>query len=136
MTTQSAQQQALTALKMLYEDREAANIADWVMEHLTGKKRIDRLMDKQALLSEQQITQLQSILTELATHKPIQYVLGEAWFAGEKYFVNESVLIPRPETEELVAWIIKNYELKIKNLIDIGTGSGCIPINLKKKFCS
>ncbi len=134
MTTQSAQQEALTALKKLYEEREAANIGDWVMEHITGKKRIDRLMDKQAPLSEQQIARLQSILAELATYKPVQYVLEEAWFAGDKYYVNESVLIPRPETEELVAWIIKNYELKIKNLIDIGTGSGCIPVSLKKKL--
>ena len=84
MTTQSAQQEALTALKKLYEEREAANIGDWVMEHITGKKRIDRLMDKQAPLSEQQIARLQSILAELATYKPVQYVLEEAWFAGDK----------------------------------------------------
>ncbi len=134
MTTQSAQQEALTALKMLYDDREAANITDWVMEHITGKKRIDRLMDKQAPLSELQIKQLHSVLAELATNRPIQYVLGEAWFAGDKYYVNEFVLIPRPETEELVTWIIKNYALKIKTIIDIGTGSGCIPISLKKKL--
>ncbi len=137
MTTQSAQQQAITALKLLYDEREAANIADWVMEHITGKKRIDRLLDKKALLSEEQTNQFQSILSALATHKPVQYVLGEAWFAGMKFFVNESVLIPRPETEELVFWTIesiKNSKLKIKNLLEIGSGSGCIPISLKKKI--
>ena len=137
MTIQSAQQEVLVQLKLLYDDREAANITDWVMEHITGKKRIDRLMDKQASLSEIQLSCLQSILAELATHKPIQYVLGEAWFAGMKFYVNEAVLIPRPETEELVDWtehIIKNEKLKIKNLLDIGTGSGCIPISLKKKL--
>ena len=137
MTIQSAQQQAITALKLLYDDREAANIADWVMEHITGKKRIDRLLDKQASFSEEQTQQLQSILSELSTHKPVQYVLGEAWFAGMRFFVNDAVLIPRPETEELIFWIaevIKNDKLKIKNLIDIGTGSGCIPISLQKKI--
>jgi release factor glutamine methyltransferase len=137
MTTQSAQQEALSALKLLYEDREAANIADWVMEHITGKKRIDRIIDKQALLSEQQTTQLQSILTDLATNKPIQYVLGEAWFAGDKFYVNESVLIPRPETEELIFWTTKEIQhstFNIQTVLDIGTGSGCIPISLKKKL--
>ena len=136
MTVQSAQQQAITALKLLYDEREAANIADWVMEHITGKKRIDRLLDKQALFSEEQTNQFQSVLSALATHKPVQYVLGEAWFAGMKFFVNESVLIPRPETEELVLWtteLIQNSKFKIKNLLEIGSGSGCIPISLKKQ---
>ncbi len=141
MTIPQAQQEALVQLKLLYDDREVANIADWVMEHITGKKRIDRLMDKQAVLAEGQLSQLQFILAELATHKPIQYVLGEAWFAGMKFYVNEAVLIPRPETEELISWTaaeIQNSSLrwwdKIQNLIDIGTGSGCIPISLKKKL--
>ena len=106
------------------------------MEHITGKKRIDRLLDKQVLLSKAQRTKLDTILQALATYKPIQYVLGEAWFAGMLFFVNEHVLIPRPETEELVDWItseIQNSKFKIQNIIDIGTGSGCIPISLKKK---
>jgi release factor glutamine methyltransferase len=90
-------------------------------------------MDKQALLSEQQITQLHSILAELATNRPVQYVLGEAWFAGDKYYVNEFVLIPRPETEELVEWISEYAHIVNKplSILDIGTGSGCIPIALK-----
>ena len=137
MTIQSAQQEVLVQLKLLYDNREAANIADWVMEHITGKKRIDRLMDKEAALSEIQLSRLPSILAELATHKPIQYVLGEAWFAGMKFYVNEAVLIPRPETEELIEWTVKqSLELGVWSLelIDIGTGSGCIPISLKKKL--
>lgn len=141
MTIQQAQQLTLLELKNLYDERESANIADWVMEYITGKKRIDRLMDKQAILTEQQLSQLQSILAELATHKPIQYVLGEAWFAGMKFYVNEAVLIPRPETEELISWAAaeiqnssRRWRDKIQNLVDIGTGSGCIPICLKKKL--
>ncbi len=135
MTIQQAQQQALAQLKILYDERQAANIADWVMEHITAKKRIDRLLDKQVVLTDVQLLRLNTILQDLSTHKPIQYILGEAWFAGMKFFVNGSVLIPRPETEELVEWItaeIKNEKLIINNLLDIGTGSGCIPISLKK----
>lgn len=135
MTTREAQQKAQLQLKLLYDEREAVNITDWVMEHITGKKRIDRLLDKQAMLTTSQKEQLDTILQELATHKPIQYVLGEAWFAGMKFFVNEHVLIPRPETEELVDWIVgESQKSKVKNqkLLDIGTGSGCIPVSLKK----
>ncbi len=127
----------LLQLKMLYDEREAANIADWVMEHITNKKRIDRLLDKQALLHTEELEKLEIILQQLSTHKPIQYVLQEAWFDGMKFFVNEHVLIPRPETEELVHWVEEeSQKLKVKSqkLLDIGTGSGCIPITLKKKL--
>ena len=136
MTLQSAQQQLQIQLKTVYEEREAANITDWVMEHITGKKRIDRLLDKQLLLPEEQQNNLLKITTELLTNRPVQYVLGEAWFAGMKLYVNESVLIPRPETEELVEWIeeVWSLEFGVWSLLDIGTGSGCIPIAVKKKM--
>jgi release factor glutamine methyltransferase len=136
MTLQSAQQQLQIQLKTVYEEREATNISDWVMEYITGKKRLDRLLDKQLLLPEEQQNNLLKITTELLTHRPVQYVLGEAWFAGMKFFVNESVLIPRPETEELVEWIeeVWSLEFGVWSLLDIGTGSGCIPIAVKKKF--
>jgi release factor glutamine methyltransferase len=135
MTILEAQQKALLQLKILYDEREAASITEWVMEHITGKKRIDRLLDKQALLTTSQEAQVDTILQQLTTHKPIQYVLAEAWFAGMKFFVNEHALIPRPETEELVEWIVlESQKLKVKSqkLLDIGTGSGCIPISLKR----
>ena len=136
MTLQSAQQQLQIQLKTVYEEREAANITDWVMEHITGKKRINRLLDKQLLLPEEQQNNLLKITTELLTNRPVQYVLGEAWFAGMKLYVNESVLIPRPETEELVEWIeeVCSLEFGVRSLLDIGTGSGCIPIAVKKKM--
>jgi release factor glutamine methyltransferase len=135
MTIQQAQQQALSQLRLLYEEREAGNIADWVLEHITAKKRIDRLLDKQAGLTIAQEQELESVLQQLSTHKPIQYVLREAWFAGYRFFVNEHVLIPRPETEELVEWIMESQKSKIKNqkMLDIGTGSGCIPATIKKR---
>ena len=70
--------------------------------------------------------------------KPIQYITGEAWFYGLRFEVNENTLIPRPETEELVEWIIESQKSKVKSqkisILDIGTGSGCIPISLKKEI--
>jgi len=137
MTIQSAQQHTLLQLEMLYDKREAANITDWVMEHITGRKKTDRLLDKQQILTDVLIAKLDIILKQLATHKPIQYVLGEAWFAGMKFYVNEHTLIPRPETDELVNWIkeeVQNTKYEVRILLDIGTGSGCIPIALKKKL--
>jgi release factor glutamine methyltransferase len=138
MTMQEAQQQLLTSLYELYDNREAANIANWVMEHVTGMRKIDRIMNKQSLLSPDGMAKLEQYTRELLTHKPVQYVLHEAWFCGMSFYVDESVLIPRPETEELVEWIVeevrsRKYEVG-KDILDIGTGSGCIPISLKKKL--
>lgn len=136
MTIQQAQQHTVSQLRLLYSERESANIADWVLEHVTGQRRIDRLMNKQEKLPAAQQAQLTSLLQQLATHRPVQYVLGEAWFSGYRFFVNEHVLIPRPETEELVEWVAEEIGRSLhqnQNLLDIGTGSGCIPISIKKK---
>ena len=83
------------------------------------------------------ITQLQHAVSRLLHHEPLQYVLGEAWFYNLPFFVNNQVLIPRPETEELVDLIIREYQIpnnheQLFSVLDIGTGSGCIPIALKK----
>ncbi len=82
MTIHEAQQQLTTSLYELYDNREAANIADWVMEHVTGMRKIDRIMHKKSPLSPERIDQLQQYTRELLTHKPVQYVLHEAWFCG------------------------------------------------------
>ena len=145
MTVYEAQQQLQTALIELYDDREAANIADWVMEHVTGLRKIDRIMQKQSPLAPEKAARLQTYTRELLTHKPVQYVLHEAWFCGMPFYVDENVLIPRPETEELVEWVVENgnRQSAIGNnpktatslrILDIGTGSGCIPVSLKKKL--
>ena len=137
MTVYEAQQQLQTALVELYEDREAANIADWVMEHVTGLRKIDRIMHKQSPLAPEKAVRLQEYTRELLTHKPVQYVLHEAWFCGMPFYVDEQVLIPRPETEELVEWIGQFGNRQSANglrILDIGIGSGCIPVSLKKKL--
>ena len=79
----------------------------------------------------------EEILARLLRHEPVQYVLGQADFYGLKFEVNPSVLIPRPETEELVHWVLescKGLDMNGKRLLDVGSGSGCIPIVLKKKI--
>ncbi len=137
MTIQLVYRQLLAQLYEIYDRREAGNIADWVIEHVTGQQKIDRIVYKDLPVSAAQQTQLIKIAAELLHHRPVQYVLGEAWFMDMKLAVNEHVLIPRPETEELVEWMvndIKKSGSKKVSLIDIGTGSGCIPIAVKKKM--
>lgn len=116
----------------VYNEREAAAIAHDVLEEITGLNRMDRLMQKDQLLSEKQNHQLNEMVTDLKRGKPLQYVLGYGWFMGRKYLVSSAVLIPRPETEELVDWIIQDAsKTSIINLLDVGTGSGCIPVSLQ-----
>lgn len=142
MTIHEAQQQLLLKLGSIYGDREPAAIADLVMEHITGWRKIDRIINKNDILSLQQQELLEKYSAELLEHKPVQYVLHEAWFGGMKFYVDENVLIPRPETEELVEWVVEetrssswpNAGQELLTILDIGTGSGCIPIALKKKL--
>ena len=135
MTIHEAQQRLLFQLYHVYDNREASNIADLVMEKITGWKKIDRIINKSVPLRESSIELLDRYTLELLANKPVQYVLNEAWFYGLKFFVDKNVLIPRPETEELVAWAVETIA-KIPDspsILDIGTGSGCIPVALKKQ---
>jgi len=152
MTIREAQQKLLFQLYHIYDNHEALAITNLVLENLVGWKRIDRIINKNVLLSKPQLDLFSRYANELSTHKPVQYVLHEAWFRNLKFYVDESVLIPRPETEELVDWIVtenkresssprnqKPFSLeKPQNspltLLDIGSGSGCIPIALKKEL--
>lgn len=133
MTTENVYTDFLNSLKTIYDEREAANISDWVFENVTGLKRWERRLNKKKILTEIDFKNLQNYLEQLLQHRPVQYVLNEAWFYKMKFYVNENVLIPRPETEELVEWII-NENSKPTNIIDIGTGSGCVSISLKKEL--
>lgn len=136
MTIQEATQQLKEQLSTIYEEREAGNISDWVMEYLTGTKRVDRILHKKKSISQGEELQLQKYSKRLLLHEPVQYVLNETWFCGLQFYVDKNVLIPRPETEELVEWIISNCKFPITELkiLDIGSGSGCIPIALKRKL--
>lgn len=135
MTITEALRGLADTLTQVYDKREAENIADIVIEKLSGLKRIDRILHKERSLSIEQEVHLSSYTTALLQHTPLQYVLQEAWFYGLPFFVNEHVLIPRPETEELVEWVITDLNKIPKHtagILDIGTGSGCIPVTLKK----
>lgn len=137
MTIHAANNRLLFQLYHIYDNSEAANIADLVMENITGWKRIDRIIHKEVTFSRPMESTLEKYISELLDHKPVQYVLKEAWFAGLKFIVNENVLIPRPETEELAGWIIstaRSLPGTSISILDIGTGSGCLAVAIKKKL--
>ena len=133
MTIQEAQSRLLFALYHLYDNTEAANIADLVMEKLTGWRRIDRVINKTVPLTKPMVTDLERFIEELSSNKPVQYVLNECWFFGFPFYVDARVLIPRPETEELVDWVLSEERSRSHPVIlDVGAGSGCISIALQK----
>jgi release factor glutamine methyltransferase len=112
---------------------ELSSLMGMLIEAVTGWNRMQQIVNVNTELSKEQQAQIEQYAEQLLTGKPIQYILGKAWFMGNELMVNEHVLIPRPETEELVEWIISyaNIMNKTLSIIDIGTGSGCIPIALK-----
>lgn len=138
MTTGQIYNDFRNKLKTIYDDREAENICDWLFENVTGLKKWERRQNQNSEFAETDSEKIKTYLEELLKHKPVQYVLHEAWFYKRKFYVNENVLIPRPETEELVEWIVSDFKKekysKPIKIIDIGTGSGCIPVSLKKEL--
>ncbi len=134
-TLLSAYNNLKEALTSIYDAQEADAIAHMVMESITGLSKMQRLLQKTEQLTPEQGLILIQYEEQLLKATPVQYVLGKAWFMGQEYIVNEQVLIPRPETEELVQWITNDAKDKASlSIIDIGTGSGCIPIALKQSL--
>jgi release factor glutamine methyltransferase len=140
-------------LSGLYDANESEAITLLAISEISNfsKAKIKAFLETE--LTEQQTEQLTNILPQLKTGKPIQYILGTIEFYGLPFKVNPSVLIPRPETEELVEWVIKSVgsgqwavgsgqfpvgsvQLGVGSILDIGTGSGCIAISLKKNLPS
>ena len=137
MTLNEARTVLTKELKNVYDSDELRSIIELVIEHITNMSRAEQVKNKVPYLTCTQLENLDAITERLKKNEPVQHVLGEAWFAGMKFKVNKNVLIPRPETEELVDWIVKeskNSKVKSQIIIDIGTGSGCIPITIKKKL--
>jgi len=112
---------------------ELTSLIGMLIAAVTGWNRMQQIVNVNTELTKEQQTVLENYAQQLLAGKPIQYILGKAWFMGNELMVNENVLIPRPETEELVEWIISYASIMNKPLsvLDIGTGSGCIPIALK-----
>ncbi|SEW54519.1 peptide chain release factor N(5)-glutamine methyltransferase [Chitinophaga arvensicola] len=135
MTIQTAFTYITGAIGELYDEREAANIAHIIMEYLTGMSKLDRIVHKTKILSPDQKQRLKEAIEALQRHEPVQYITGTSWFYGMELLVNRNVLIPRPETEELVEWMVQDAAHRHRlHLLDIGTGSGCIPLALKKSL--
>ncbi|WP_295117988.1 peptide chain release factor N(5)-glutamine methyltransferase [uncultured Chitinophaga sp.] len=134
MNIQAAFTHLTQSIQPLYDEREAVNIAHMLMEHITGLGKMDRIIYKEKKLDEEQFSALQSAIEALLRNRPVQYIIGKSWFYGMELVVNEHVLIPRPETEELVEWILSDNNNPHARILDIGTGSGCIPIALSQNL--
>jgi release factor glutamine methyltransferase len=122
-------------LQLIYSAHEAANITNMCFEKIAGITKSDVIKNPDLNLPTNQFEILNACLIDLLQNKPVQYVLGEAWFYNLKFKVDKNVLIPRPETEELVNEVFDFIrDSSSQKIIDIGTGSGCIPITIKKEF--
>jgi len=120
------------SLSGIYDDNEITSLTRLVIEHATGLSLPLYLSDKSRKISPDQELNIDKILSRLVCYEPVQYIFGETEFYGLPFVVNKNVLIPRPETEELVELIISQHKNKGISVLDIGTGSGGIAIALKK----
>ena len=128
------------ALENHFPSTEIDTFFMYLIEEYLDFKRIDIVLNPDFLINEEKISFFDTALIKLKNHEPIQYILGKTEFFGFPFIVDKNTLIPRPETEELVAWIID--EIRILNdksfskisILDIGTGTGCIPISLSKNI--
>lgn len=125
-------------LTSIYDAGEAESFFYLILEEKRNLKRIDLALHPDLVFSAEQMIIWNSILEQLKQEIPIQYLLGKTSFYGLDFEVNENVLIPRPETEELVGWILESQKSKVESqkirILDIGTGSGCIAISLAKNL--
>ena len=132
--------QFIQELTPIYDAGEAESFFYLILEEKNQMKRIDLALRADLEFSKEELLVWNSILEQLKKEIPIQYLLGKTSFYGLDFEVNESVLIPRPETEELVDWILSNnriiQESKNLKILDIGTGSGCIAISLAKNIAN
>ena len=132
-------------LSAIYDSCEAESFFYLILEEKQKLKRIDLALNQELTFSKDEVVLWNSILKQLKKEVPVQYLLGKTSFYGLDFEVNSSVLIPRPETEELVDWIIQSQKLEVRSgklkekskmisILDIGTGSGCIAISLAKNI--
>ena len=121
-------------LEGIFPKEEIEGFILLIFEKIRGYSRTRLLLSREEELSEQEMQEIEKMVRRLKRHEPIQYILGRTEFYGLPFHTLPGVLIPRPETEELVQWIIQENHLSSPRILDMGTGSGCIPIALKKNI--
>ena len=122
-------------LKEIYIENEIDSLFFIALEYVTSISKIEYILQKEEEISEEKLIKLKFILEKLTKNKPVQYITRKAYFYGLNFYVNEKVLIPRQETNELVDWVLMSVtHSKPIKILDIGTGSGCIAITLKKNL--
>lgn len=126
--------QILKKLDGLYTKSERSILSHLIVEEICGNSSMLRITDKNNHLSNSELRKVQDIVDRLKNREPIQYILGKTEFYGMPFLVSPDVLIPRPETEELVEWIIAENKNTDYLILDVGTGSGCIAVTLAKKI--
>ena len=131
---QVAKKLIFQSLASLYRKEEIESISKLIFEKVLGLSRLQVYLNQHETISATNLVQIKEIISRLAQFEPIQYILGETEFYGLKFIVNQNVLIPRPETEELVEWIVNDAQNLTPQILDIGTGSGCIPVSLLKNL--
>ena len=134
MTIKKYREYFINSLEDLYPIEELHSIFYLLAEKQLHLSRIDIALQLDDTLTSDEVINFNQAIDRLKNHEPVQYILGETEFFGYPFLVNKQVLIPRPETEELVAWVIEDVKEKKTTLLDIGTGSGCIAISLAKKL--
>ena len=133
MTLRELQIQFHDQLNPLYDSDELANVWKWWLCERLNCSPLQLTQTMNDVLSQQQIQQLEADLVRFITGEPLQYILGNTEFYSLKLKCSPSALIPRPETEELVHWILKENDHGACHFLDIGTGTGCIPLAIKNQ---
>ena len=125
-----------TALQGVYDKEEVHCFFFMLCDFFLQYSRFEVSISQDTVVSETNIARFEKVLLRLKTQEPIQYILGTTEFYGLTFKVNKNTLIPRPETEELVDWVLSNLHDKdrVLEILDIGTGSGCIAISLAKNI--
>lgn len=131
----SIQKFANSELAGIYSPNEILSFFFLLCKYYLGMSKTDVILNKEQAVSESELLKFNFAIKDLKAEKPIQYILGETEFFGFDFKVNNHTLIPRPETEELLSWIIEEEKLNPNiKILDIGTGSGCIAIGLSKSI--
>lgn len=131
-------QEFYNRLQAIYPKTEIAGMYGILLEDCMGISRVEAALRAHEIIPDSELDQLHKVLDRLSKQEPIQYILGKTSFYGLSLNVSPATLIPRPETEELVSWILSDLDAKTTKIkgVDIGTGSGCIALALKNNLAN